>query len=182
MKLNNMSARCLRRGPFLGWRLYKILFLPTSARPADTIDLPVCCGHVLGRGGFAGPEGVPADVPEPAASRCPGGAHHFRQDGPGSWAELRRDFQELRVPGHQGPDSQANTGVLCHPSGQGLVPLSSVGLSSTGLSGRKEGSVLLTVSLLPSQYLSCLFAFVNFLEARSRLSLCISHNGPVIHS
>lgn len=136
--------------------------LPTSARSTEAVDLPICCGHVLGRGGFAGPEGVPADVPEPAASQCPGGAHHFRQDGPGARAELRRDFQELCVPGHQGPDSQANTGVLCHPSGQGLVPLSSVGLSSRGLCGRKEGSVLSAVSLLPSQYLSCLFAFVTW--------------------
>lgn len=41
--------------------------LSILARPADAIDLPVCCRHVLGRGGLAGPEGVPPDVPKSAA-------------------------------------------------------------------------------------------------------------------
>lgn len=41
--------------------------LSTLARPADAIDLPVCCRHVLGRGGLAGTEGVPPDVPKSAA-------------------------------------------------------------------------------------------------------------------
>lgn len=50
------------------------------------------------------------------------------------------------------------------------------------LSALWEGLVLSAVRLLLSQYLSCLFAFVNVLEACSGLSLCISHNGPMIHS
>lgn len=57
-------------------------------------------------------------------------------------------------------------------SGWWLVPVSSVdttgGLSSSGHLGKKEGSVLLTVTLFPSQYLFCLFAFVNSLEACPR--------------
>lgn len=41
--------------------------LSTLARSADAIDLPLCCRHVLGRGGLAGAEGVPPDVPKSTA-------------------------------------------------------------------------------------------------------------------
>jgi len=43
------------------------LSLSTLARSTDAIDLPLRYRHVFGRGGLAGAEGVPPDVPKSAA-------------------------------------------------------------------------------------------------------------------
>ena len=51
-------------------------------------DLPLCGGHMFGRGGPSGPQGIPTDVPQSAATQCPGGPNHIRTHGPGSRAKL----------------------------------------------------------------------------------------------
>lgn len=83
------------------------LFTAWTTRPSD---LPVRGRHVFGRRGPPSPQGVPADVPQPAATQRPGGPHHIRAHGSGSRAQLRGDRQELRVQGHQGPLLQTDPG------------------------------------------------------------------------
>lgn len=85
-------------------------FSPTRVPTPGTTDLPLRCGHMFGRGGFAGFEGVPPDVPEFAASQCPGGIDHIRPNDPSSWTELWRNLQKLRFQRHKGSSSKTNTG------------------------------------------------------------------------
>lgn len=52
----------------------------------DPFDIPVCGGHMFGRRGPPSPQGVPADVPQPAATQRPGGPHHIWTYGSSSRA------------------------------------------------------------------------------------------------
>lgn len=63
-----------------------------------------------GGGGPAGPEGVPADVPVPAAPQRPGRPHHLRTHGAGPRAELRGHCKELRFQRNQRAFLQADPG------------------------------------------------------------------------
>lgn len=81
-----------------------------TARPSHPSHLSVCGGHVFGRRGPPGPPGVPANVPQPAPAQHTGGPHHVWTHGSGSWAQLWRGCQELRVQGHQRPELQTDPG------------------------------------------------------------------------
>lgn len=63
---------------------HNLFFCHYAARTADSSDIPLCGGHLFGRGGPAGPQRVTADVSQPAAAQRPGGPHHVRPHGPGS--------------------------------------------------------------------------------------------------
>lgn len=62
-----------------------------TAWTPGTSDLLVCGGHMFRRRGPPSPQGVPADVPQSAATQCSGWSHHIRTHGSGSRAHLRGD-------------------------------------------------------------------------------------------
>lgn len=91
-----------------------ILFHIFAAWTPDSSHLPVCGGYMFRRRGPPGPQGVTADVTQPASTQRPRGPHHVRTHGSGARAQLRGDRQELCVQGHQGPLLQTDPGVWRH--------------------------------------------------------------------